>query len=232
MSVEAINKLINLKEKEVVEIAVTRPIIEDNELSVEIFRDREFGDFAYEDLPCILSLSTKVSCLFNEEIKKDVENYKHNDLLKVQVTSSNEGFKVNLESYYLKKYKNDIRDDDFRKDIYRLTKSINRIKRKIEKNINGVISCYFELKEAGEIKEFIFLYKNGKYISKNDFVVCTDRPIHQQKEEVQKLIDSGLTERVYDKAIKGNPELIGKKIAVSFTLVNDNEVGDIRVSTF
>lgn len=232
MNLKSIETLIELKDNESVEIGVVYAQFEDNRLTVQNCIVYDFEELTSIFIAEISAVSIALVSTFKNEIKKDIKNCETNDLLKIEIKPSDKGFKVNLNSYYLNKYMSDIRDEHFRINIDELVSSIKVLESDIEEHINERISNYLELKEVGKIKEYILLYENGRDISRYDFVRLTDRPISQQKVEIQELIDSGLTGKIYDDIIEDNPELIDKKLSVSFTLVNDNEVRDIRVSTF
>lgn len=232
MKLESIEKLIKIKDDEVIEMGVVYANYEEDNISISNCIVSEFEELIIQFQGDIITASITLMGIFNNEIKKDFENGEVNNLLKFVLAPSKDGFKVDVTSHYLDKHMIEIRDGNFRENIDNLLDFLNDLKENVTKSINDIINTHLELSEVGKIREYILLYENGRNISKSDFVRYTDRPISQQKAEIQELINSGLTTKLYDNVIENNPELIDKKFAIKFTLIDGTDVEDVQVGEF
>lgn len=76
------------------------------------------------------------------------------------------------------------------------------------------------------------LYERRGKINRNGFVRTTDRPIFEQKAEIQDLINRGITENIYNSIIESHPELIDNKVAINFTLIDNEKIENIKFGTY
>lgn len=232
MKISTINRLIELKETEIIELGAVYPNFEDDKLSVKQCILHGFEDVLMNFQSEILATALTVMIIFNDEIKEDILNGESYNTLKFQLRPSEDGFKLETQSYYLEKHMTEIRDEAFRANINKLVNSIETLTKNISTNINDEINKHIELSEIGKVREYTLLYDHGRNITRNDFVREIDRPIFEQKAEVQDLISRGITGDLYDSIIESNPELSDKRIAVKFTLIDNEHIEDIEFGTY
>lgn len=232
MTLDTINTLLNLKENETIELGEVFPSIANKKISITHYYLNNFEDFLIQFQSEIIACSLGVIGVFNNEIKEDIKNEKIKNILKFNLTPSTDGFKLEITSEYLNKYMTEIRDGNFRENIDTLIDLINSLKNNISKNINSIIDKHVELSEVGQIKQYTLLYEHGRQIKRTDFVRGSDRPIFEQKAEIQDLINRDITGYLYDTVTESNPELIGKQFAIQFTLIDNKDIEDIKFGTY
>lgn len=232
MNIDTITKLIELKENEEIEIGIVYPDFEEEELAIASCVVAEFESVIMPFQANIITSSIILIGIFNKEIKEDIENGDIHGILKFKLEPSKDGFKVDVTSHYLDKHMVEIRDGSFRENVNNLLEFLNELKENITSSVNNTVNEYLELSEVGKLREYTLLYENGRNITKYDFVRYTDRPISQQKAEIQELINNGLTGKLYDDIIESNPELIDKQFAVNFKLIDGTNIEDVKIGEF